>query len=103
MPAHGWFEVWCNLKRISSVDRTYLPPFFAGKMQLPLELIHIDDQFIKKYGNINIPYSKGADHIFIVVAYENQYPLITWDDKMRKIAKKVGVQVYDPKEYLQGF
>ena len=38
MPAHGWFEVWCNLNRLSDVDRTYLHPMFANNMQLPVEL-----------------------------------------------------------------
>lgn len=34
MPAHGWFEVWCTLNRLSDIDRKYLPPVFAGQMQL---------------------------------------------------------------------
>src|SRR5437867_7194477 len=103
MPAHGWFEVWCNVNRLSEVDRTYLHPVFAGQMNLSLELIHIDDQLIRKYGNVKLPYTKAADHIFIVVAFVNLYLLVTWDDKMRKVAEQVGVQVCDPNEYLQSF
>lgn len=100
MPAHGWFEVWCNIKRLSAVERKYLHPVFAETMQLPLELIHIDAQFISKYGNVSIPYTKAADHIFIVVAFVNKYPLVTWDHKMIKVGKEVGVKVYKPNEYI---
>ena len=28
----------------------------TGLMQFPIELIHIDDKFTAKYGNIDIPY-----------------------------------------------
>jgi hypothetical protein len=63
MPAHGWFEVWCNLRRLSDVDRKYLPPIFKGAMKYPVELIHIDAQFIEKYSNLDIPYTKAGDHI----------------------------------------
>lgn len=100
MPAHGWFEVLCNVRRLSAIDRNYLHPVFLGSMQLPLELIHIDAQFISKYGNVSIPYTKAADHIFIVVALVNKYPLVSWDDKMLKIGKEVGLKVYKPSEYI---
>lgn len=100
MPAHGWFEVSCNIKRLSDIERKYLPPIFAGKMQCPFKLIHIDAQFIEKYGNVIIPYTKAADHIFIVVAFVNKYPLVTYDEGMRKIAKELKVPVYYPKEFL---
>jgi len=100
MPAHGWFEVWCNLRRLSEVDRKYLAPIFQGAMKYPVELIHIDLEFIKKYGNLDIPYTKAGDHIFIVVAFVNGYPLITWDIGMMKAAKEIGINVYTPDEYM---
>lgn len=99
MPAHGWFEFWCNVNKLSEQDRKYLPPAFVGKMQLRMELIHIDEQFIKKYGNVNIPYLVASDHIYLVVAYVNKYPLVTRDAKMAKVAKQLGVQVFTPSEY----
>jgi predicted nucleic acid-binding protein len=70
-------------------------------MQLPLELIHIDAHFIHRYGNVSIPYTKAADHIFIVVAFVNKYPIVTWDGKMIKVAKEVGVRVYKPDQYVR--
>jgi predicted nucleic acid-binding protein len=106
MPAHGWFEVWCTLRRLSEVDRKYTPPIFQGAMKYPVELIHIDAQFITKYGNLDIPYTKAGDHIFIAVAFANGYPLITWDNGMIKAGKEIGINVYTPDEYvtiLKGF
>lgn len=99
MPAHGWFEVWCNVNRLSAVDRKYLHPKFAGKMQLPVELIHLDAHFIKKYGNIMIPYARASDHIYLVIASVNKYQLVTRDTGMAKVGKQVGVKVFTPSEY----
>lgn len=99
MPAHGWFEVLCNLNRLSDIDRTFLPPVFQGGMQLPLELIHIDDHFIRKYGNVALPYTKASDHIYLVIAQVNAYPIVTTDKPMGALAKDLGIQVFSPAEY----
>lgn len=100
MPAHGWFEVWCSLKRISREDKEFSGPLLGGLMQYPIELIHIDADFILKYGNVDIPRLKAGDHIFAVVAYVNGYPLVTTDRAMTKVSKELGVAVYTPGEYL---
>jgi hypothetical protein len=100
MPAHGWFEVWCNLNRLSTIDRRYAHPAFGGQMALPLELIHIDKAFITKYGNIRLPYMKGSDHIFVVVAHVNNYQLVTRDDGMLRVCREIGVRACSPAEYL---
>lgn len=100
MPAHGWFEVECNLKWLKKNAR-FNGPAICGRMNYPVELIHIDDKFIKKYSMVDIPYIKAGDHIFIVVAKENNLPLITSDEKMIGVSKKCGIQVYEPAEFLQ--
>lgn len=100
MPAHGWFEVWCTLNRLSDIDKRYLPPLLAGKMQLEVELIHIDDQFINKYGNTKLPHTKAADHIFIVVAHVNAWPLVTSDQKMLEVCRQLGVPAWTPGQHL---
>ncbi len=100
MPAHGWFEVWCNLKRIEKIDQVFKGVAINCQWLFPLELIHIDADFIGKYGNVEIPYIKAGDHIFLVVCYVNGYPLITTDNGMSRKAKEIGVKVYTPQEYL---
>lgn len=101
MPAHGWFEVWCNVRRLSDYDRRYLHPTFDGKMQLPLELIHIDDEFIRRYGNLVMPRMRASDHIYVAVAAVNRYPLVTRDAGMAKAATECGVEVFTPTEFNQ--
>jgi len=100
MPAHGWFEVWCSLKRIETIDQQFKGVSINGKWNFPLELLHIDDKFIHKYGNIEIPHIKAGDHIYVVVAHVDGRPLITTDNGMAKVAKQLGVSVYSPKEYV---
>jgi predicted nucleic acid-binding protein len=100
MPAHGWFEVWCNLKRIEKIDKSFKGTSINNLWDIPLELIHIDDKFIGKYGNVEIPYAKAGDHIYLVVAHINNYVLVTTDDGMTKIAKQLNIRVYAPNEYV---
>jgi len=98
MPAHGWFEVQCTFQNMSNQGR-FTGPKFQGDMNYPIELIHIDDEFISKYSMTEIPYIKAGDHIFVVVAKKNGYPLVTSDNKMYEVANKAGVKVFTPAEY----
>ncbi len=100
MPAHGWFEVLCSLRRIERNDKAFCGPLINGIMQYPVELIHIDSDFINNYGNVDIPYLKAGDHIYTVIAYKNKYSLITTDNAMIKVANILKMSVYTPKEYL---
>lgn len=102
MPAHGWFEVQCNLQRLSSLEKNFVGPRIAGQMNYQVELIHIDEPFIRKYSMVPIPYIKAGDHIFIAVAKLNNVPLITTDKKMTTISKECGVRVFTPSEFLAG-
>ncbi len=99
MPAHGWFEVQCTLQKLISEQR-FEGPLFAGRMDYPIQLIHIDERFIHRYAMVDIPYIKGGDHIFIAMAKVNDCPLITSDAKMIKISNKCGVRVFKPVEFM---
>jgi predicted nucleic acid-binding protein len=100
MPAHGLFEITCSLKRLSEKDRKYVHPVILGKTQYPIEAIHIDSEFIAKYSQVNVPYTKAGDHLFLVVAKHNNYPLVTRDKGLSARAKEANVAVYTPTEYL---
>lgn len=100
MPAHGLFEIMCSLKRLSEIDRTYVHPVLLGKTEYPIEAIHIDYEFIEKYSSVEVPYIKTGDHLFLVVAKYNNYPLITRDGGLTKRAKEAGVKVCTPTEYI---
>lgn len=98
MPAHAWFEVQCALQRLIA-EKRFLGPAIQGQMNYPIELIHIDAPFIRKYAMVGIPYIKAGDHIFVAVAKVNGYPLVTSDLKMAEVSSKCGVRVFSPLEF----
>ncbi len=93
MPAHAMFEVQCALNRLS-IEKRFKGATIGNEMTYNIELIHIDNKFIDKYVNVKIPYIKAGDHIFIVVAKHNNYPLISSDSKMIDVCKKCGINIY---------
>src|SRR5688572_11223357 len=98
MPAHGWFEVQCALQKMTA-EKRFVGPRIVGVMNYPVELIHIDEQFIRKYAMADIPYIKAGDHIFVAVAKINDWPLVTNDVQMIDISAKCGVKVFSPAEF----
>jgi len=101
MPAHGLFEITCSLKRLSEKDRKYLHPVILGETKYPIEIIHIDSDFIEKYSSVDVPYIKAGDHLFLVVAKHNMLPLITRDKGLTNRAIEANVKVYTPNEYIE--
>ncbi len=99
MPAHGWFEVQCAFQKLR-LEQRFVGPVIDGRMDYPVELLHIDQPFIEKYAMADIPYIKAGDHIFIAIAMINDYPLITSDAKMIDVSKKCGVRVFEPAEFM---
>ncbi len=69
-------------------------------MDYPIQLIHIDKQFIEKYAMVDIPYIKASDHIFVAMAKLSDCPLITSDAKMITISKECGVRIFEPAEFM---
>ena len=99
MPAHGWFEVQCALHR-RSVEGSFVGPVIGNEMQYDVELIHIDSSFIQKYSMANVPYTKAGDHIFLVVAKVNGWPLVTCDEGLLAASIRCGVSAYRPAEFM---
>jgi predicted nucleic acid-binding protein len=101
MPAHAWFEVLCTWKRMQ-MEKVFVAPKFASGNAYPIKFIHIDEDFLKKYGNIvDLPYIKGADHIFLVYSKVNDIPLVTRDKKLFQAARTCGARVFTPDEYME--
>lgn len=100
MPAHAWFEVQCSLQKLTEEGR-FVGPEFQGEMRYPVELIHIDQEFILRYRMAQIPYIKAGDHIFVAVAKLDGLTLITSDSKMLAVAKKCGVRVFHPHDLVE--
>ncbi len=100
MPAHAWFEVQCSLQKLTEEGR-FVGPAFEGQMNYPIELIHIDKEFILRYRMADIPYIKAGDHIFLAIAKLDGLPLITSDEKMISVARQCGVKVFHTKELVE--
>jgi len=100
MPTHGWFEINCTLNRIKK-EKGIVPPILAGRQKMAIEFIHIDDQFLHNYSNVDVPVIRAMDHLFLVVAKKNNLPLITWDKQMIKAGNECGVNVSNPTEWMQ--
>ena len=76
MPMHGWFEIYCTVNRMKKEGKA-LPPVISGSQSMMVEFIHIDAQFLEKYGSVEVPVIKAMDHLFLVVAKKNNLPLVT--------------------------
>lgn len=100
MPMHGWFEINCTLNRIKN-EKGIEPPIIAGRQQAAIEFIHIDDQFLQNYSDVDVPVIKAMDHLFLVVAKKNYLQLVTWDKQMTRAGRECGVDVLNPAEWMQ--
>ncbi|MDD5712261.1 MAG: PIN domain-containing protein [Smithellaceae bacterium] len=100
MPMHGLFEINCTLNRIKK-EKGIVPPILAGRQQMAIEIIHIDDQFLDNYCNVDVPVIRAMDHLFLVVAKKNYLPLITWDKRMTLAGNECGVNVFNPAEWME--
>ena len=99
MPAHAWFEVQCSLQKLEDEGR-FIGPTIQGQMNYPIELIHIDKEFILRYRMAGIPYIKAGDHIFLAIAKLDGLPIITSDAKMISVAKQCNIRVFHPKDLV---
>lgn len=99
MPASAWFEIWCTAQRLTNQAK-FAGPTIAGVMAYPIQLIHIDDKFIRKYSMADVPYIKAGDHIFVAMAKTNGWTLITSDAQMGRVSRECGVDVCSPGEFL---
>ena len=67
---------------------------------MPIEFLHIDDNFINKYSGIVAIHKIKRTIIFLVVAQFNPLPLITWDIQMTKIGREVKIDIHNPVEWM---
>ena len=102
VPMHAIIELKCAIdnERLSP-GRREVSKVFTEESPLKLKTISIDQKFLREYIDLSIPYIKGGDLIYILVAKKHKCPLITEDKTQAKIAKSAGVMVYTIDEYLK--
>lgn len=100
MPMHGLFEIRCTIRRITELDRKEVAPPYTELNQLPIRPVPIDHKFVENYAEVDVPYAKAADTIFLVMAKKLGLPLVTRDKPMYRKAQEAGIRVFDVSEAL---
>jgi len=95
------FEIssgWKQEKLESFVKPTKI---ISLKNPMKIQFVPIDQNFFERYFDLQIPYSKASDLLFISMAKKENVPLLCEDKKMIKTAKTIKIDVYTIKDLLQ--
>ena len=66
-----------------------------------VDFVPVDEAFVKKYFDVNLPEMRAGDLLFASLAKGEGLPLITEDLEFAKIAKTAGIRVLSTSEYEQ--
>ena len=101
IPMHGFFEIQCTMRRLTSIEgKTISSPYNSELKALRIRPQPIDHKFIENYYDVEIPYAKAGDTIYMVMAKKLGLPLITRDNGMYKVSKEAGINVFTISEAL---
>ena len=103
MPAHAYFEIWCTAKRLEKIDKIFVGRAINNKFQYPINFIYINEEFLRKYGNVELKHTKAGDHIFLVIAKLDNCPIVTLDKKMVDVANSESIKVFSPEEFIKNY
>ena len=99
MPMHGFFEIQSTFKRISRIEGLKVESKYNSELKaIKITPVAIDKKFIENYYDVEVPYAKAGDTIYMVIAKKLGLPLITRDNKMYKVAKEAGINVFTVSE-----
>jgi hypothetical protein len=98
---HSFFEMAAVLKNLKENNKPYN---FDNDFKLNVSrVVDINEEFVNTYLDVNLPYSKGADCIFLCYSFKEQIEFITEDVQLYKKCKNAGTLVYSMKEYLSKY
>lgn len=101
MPMHAFFEVKCTMHRIAHFEkRKVSPPYKSFDTALPFVPQPIDQKFVDNYFEVDVPYAKAGDTIFLVMAKKLGLALVTHDTGMREKARSCGINALNAEEGL---
>lgn len=105
IPIHAILEVKSAIdnERLNPVRGEVSKEFFTEDSPLKIRTIPIDQKFLREYHNLNIPYIKAGDLIFILIAKKHGYKLITEDTNQSRVAKSIGIDTYTIEEFLNKY
>lgn len=95
---HSFFEMASVLKNLKINNKPYN---FENDFYLKINcVVDIDEKFVETYLDVNLPYSKGADWIYLCFASKEKIDFITEDIALYKKCKEAGIGVFNIKEYI---
>lgn len=98
---HSFFEMASVLKNLRLNHKTYN---FDDTFKLEIErVIDITEEFVESYLDVDLPYTKGADWIFLCFAAKEKIDFITEDDALSKKCKSAGINSFTMKEYINKY
>lgn len=107
VPMHVMFELSCTLKNIKQNDfKNSSMPYsqeYTEQSGFKIFPVPIDEAFFESYLNVELPYIKAGDFIFLCMAKKDNSILITEDKKLLKKAKDVNVEVYNINEFINKY
>ena len=68
---------------------------------LDIELVPVDESFIKRYYNVALPELRAGDLILAALAKGDQIPLVTEDRELLVKSKSAGIAAFTITEFLQ--
>jgi len=71
----------------------------GGAEGLSIEFVPVDDDFVRKYFNFDLPEVRAGDLVFAALAMGEALPLITEDNDFAQKAKLAGIEVFSIDEY----
>lgn len=101
MPMHGFFEVKCAVHRIMHVEgRQVASRYRSFNSGLRMIAQPIDHKFIDDYADVEVPYARAADTIYLVMAKKSGLPFVTRDGPVLWKAKGAGIRAVNISEAL---
>ena len=70
-----------------------------GAPGIRIEFVPIDEAFVRKYFDVNLPQMRAGDLVFAALAKGDALPLVTEDKTLAVTAKSGGIRVLSTAEY----
>ena len=101
LPTLAMFELVAVFKNKLIVNKEQ--KYKEDPLPFKTSMIAITKSFIDEYLDVQLPYLKGADFLFLCIAAKEKIPFITEDIAIYKKAKEADLEVYKIQEFLDKF
>ena len=101
LPMFAIFEINHATRQQDSLSRGIAGPFpnIDGVAGIPVDFVPIDEAFIRRYFDVNLPELRAGDLVFAALAKGDALPLVTEDAALAEGARAAGITVLSTVEY----